>query len=131
MARKGLLNCYIDGHGQHHPYQTDVSPIFNELRGYGNAYISQEMFVTLFNYFSSADAQSLGIQRRAYNRGGQSTNLCFPMPEETTSSAAGTGTAYWDQPNPMGNHAWAAFEFTQGSPSFWICMQWGAATTTA
>lgn len=129
MARKGLLNCYIDGHGQHHPYQTAASPIFNELRGYGNAYISQEMYVTLFNYFSSPDAQSLGIQRRAYFRGGQTQNLCFPMPEETTSSAAGTGTAYWDQPNPMGNHAWAAFEFTQGSPAFWIMLQWGAAST--
>ncbi len=130
MARRGLINCYIDGRGQHAPYQTPVSPLFVEMTGYHGSYMSNEMFVTLFNFFSSPAAQGLGIHRRAYFRGGQTQNLCYPMLEELTSSAAGTGTAYWDQPNPMGNHAWAAFEFTLGSPAFWLFIQWGATTGT-
>ncbi len=129
MARRGLINCHIDGRGQHAPYQTPVSPIGSEMYGAHGSYMSNEMFVTLFNFFSSATAQSLGIQRRAYFQGGQSQNLCYPMLEFMTASQwAGTGTGYWDQANPMGNHAWAAFEFTLGSPSFWIFMQWGATT---
>lgn len=131
MTTRGLINCSIDGRGTHAPMQTNLSPIFAHGSGDMIQHAPNEMFVTLYNFLNSSQAQSLGIQRRAFNQGGATANLCYPMVEERTSSFAGSGMNYWDETNPVGNHAWAAFEFTKGSPAFWVTIQWGGSAVSA
>lgn len=87
MAGHGVLDCYF------------AAGSTNNL---GNEY------VTLFNFLTGSQAQSLGIQRIAYNTG---------------SAAGGTGIDYVGTANQTGKNAWSVWCWTSASNPFYLMLQ--------
>lgn len=77
----------------------------------------QGFFVNVYNFLNN-NTGTLGIQRLAYNTGSQDTGM-------TTTRAMN----YWDQPQPAGQNAFAAFRFLSASVPFDVMIQWAGAAT--
>lgn len=73
---------------------------------------TQEAYVSITRFLTSSFAQSIGIQRIAYNTG-----------------SGATGQNYWDQNNPIGNNAWSVYTFLSASTPFQMLVQMANATT--
>jgi hypothetical protein len=84
----------------------------------------QEIFVGMYKFLISSAASSLGIVRRAWNKG----NTSLPMGIGFNIPSAGLPLDYWDvistTSTPAGNNAFAVFEFTQATPPLWILLQY-------
>jgi hypothetical protein len=77
-----------------------------------------DLYSTIFNFLTGSQAQSLGIQRIAYNTG---------------SAAAGTGIDYTDTVNKVGANAWSCWLFMSATIPFYMLLQgtYGVAFGTA
>lgn len=123
MTVHGVVNCWVDGRGIDPPTQIHSSPVVGLFAGATIFQLSTTFFVSLYKFLISSQAQSLGIVRRAYNKG-TSTSVSLQY-------SASLGMDYWDERAPIGNHAWAVFEFTQAYPKFWVLLQLGVSTQVA
>lgn len=120
MTLHGVTNCYIDARGNDPPAQVSgsvhgIGDAQGSFAGRSVSHVSNEMFVTLYNFLNSATALSVGITRRGYCKGTTYKGIQDAAP----------GMDYWDGTSPAGNNAWAIYEFTSGNPKFWILLQYG------
>ena len=67
-----------------------------------------ELYTTFFNFLTGTQAQSLGIQRIAYNRG---------------AAYNGTGVDYPGTANSVGNFAWSVWCWSSASIPFYLLLQ--------
>ena len=72
-----------------------------------------EIYVSLCNFLSSSQAQSIGITRIAYNKGG---------------AASGNGLDYPGSSNAVGNNAWSVWCWTSASLPFYMLLQFNSAS---
>lgn len=75
---------------------------------------AQELFVSLYSYFISAQAQAVGVTLIA----------------NSTGSNNASGFNYWDLATPAGNNAWAVFQWASASVPFCMLMQVATGTQT-
>lgn len=120
MTTHGIINCWVDGRGIDPPVQIYTSTTTGIYAGSTIFQLTTSFFVTLYRFLNSSEAQSLGIIRRSYNVGVAAANYDGAL-----------GMDYWDGSLPIGNHAWAAFEFTNASPKFWLLIQLGFPETVS
>lgn len=121
---RGTLNCYLDGR----PFQRTIS---NSTDGLSST-LMHDVFISIYNTLNGEQGNSLGIVRRALNFGSTSTTQnnmsIFPASGSGGFTNPGTGMTRWDESSPAGENAWAAFEFTNASPKFWMLLQFSAYT---
>lgn len=70
------------------------------------SHIYLEMYVSAIRFLTSPQAQSVGIERIAYNTGSSATGENFP-----------------DQPGNVGHNAWSCFRFLSASVPFYMLIQ--------
>lgn len=78
----------------------------------------QGFFVNVYNFLNSNPI--LGIQRIAYHTGSRDTGM-----------ANARSMAFYDQPGPAGNNAFAVFRFLSASIPFDVLIQWWSASPAA
>lgn len=67
-----------------------------------------ECYTSIFNFLTSSNAKSVGIELVAFSSG----------------SRPGTGSGYWDEQLRFGNNAWCVFRFASASLPFYMHFQY-------